>query len=134
MNPKDTVSMKILDTKYLCSKKFWVQDILGERFTFKIIWAPKLEDPKIFWVQVYFESSQTPSLYPPNTLYTLQTPFTHLLGTLHTPLRHPPNFSLLYCMKVLFPTRAGAGGWLVPLAESCHFVVQLARLQDFKQG
>ena len=30
------------------------------------------------------------------------------------------------------------GGWVggrpVPIAESCHFVVELARLQDFKQG
>ena len=26
------------------------------------------------------------------------------------------------------------GGWVVPVAKSCHFVVLLAKLQDFKQS
>ena len=73
--------------------------------------SKKYKAPKIFWVKINFETSQTPSLYPPDTHQTLSR---HLLGTLHTPLRHPPNFSLLYWMKVSFPTRAvGCGVYVV---------------------
>ena len=49
---------------------------------------------------------QTPSRY---LAHTNQTASRHLSDILPTPFRHPPNSSLLYCMKVWFPTRLG--GW-----------------------
>ena len=49
---------------------------------------------------------QTPSLYLADSN---QTPSRHLLDILHTTLRHPPNSSLLYCIKVGFSTKAGVG-------------------------
>ena len=117
---------EILCPKNIGSRKSWVNNLYPKLFVSK-----KFRAPKIFWVQINFETFFLPSRQP---LYTLQTPIRHLPDILHTPLRHTPNSSLLYCIKVGFSTRAGAGGWLVPSAESCHFVVQLARLQDFKQG
>ena len=44
----------------------------------------------------------------------------------------PTKYQLPRLHRKQFSTRA-VGGWVVPVAESCHFVVQLARLQDFKQ-
>ena len=117
--PRKYWNQNIWVQKNFMSKKHWVKEILGEQFVPKKIRARTL---------------QTPSLYLADSN---QTPSRHLLDILPTPLRYPPNSSLLYCIKVWFSTRAGGGrvgGWLVPSAESCHFVVQLARLQDFKQG
>ena len=57
-------------------------------------------------------------------LYTLRTPTfqAHFRHPLHTPKTHTKLH------EVGFSTRAG-GCLLVPLAESCHFVVQLVRFQ-----
>ena len=41
---------------------------------------------------------------------------------------------IMISLKFDFQLGRGVAGWLVPSAESCHFVVQLARLLDFKQG
>ena len=113
---------EILCPKNIGSRKSWVNNLYPKLFVSK-----KFRAPKIFWVQINFETSQTPFFVP--SRHPLYTPIRHP--------PHPPNSSLLYCIKVGFSTRAGVGwvgGWLVPIAESCHFVVQLARLQDFKQG
>ena len=79
---------------------------------------------------------QTPSRY---LAHTNQTASRHLLDILPLPLnkvyiRHPPNSSLLYCKKVEFSTRAGAGGWVVAgpqckIMPLCGPTCKIARIQ-----
>ena len=54
----------------------------------KLFLSKKFRAQKIFWVQMNFETSQTPSLYPPDTLYTLQAPIRHRPDTFWAPSAH----------------------------------------------
>ena len=105
---------EILCPKNIGSRKSWVKNLYPIMFVSK-----KFKVPKIFWVQINFETSQTPSLYPPDMLSipcrhqsdTFQTPFGHPPHTLKTPTKFQP--SVLH--KVGFSTRAGVGwvaGWV----------------------
>ena len=54
--PRKYWNQNIWAQRNFVSKKHWVKEILGEQFVPK-----KFRAPKIFWVQVNFETSQTPS-------------------------------------------------------------------------
>ena len=126
------------------SKKYWVQEILGEicnpkNLGPKIKGSKKRESKNILAPNKFWNFSDTffvPSRHP---LYTLQTPCRHLLDILHTPLRHPPNSSLLYCIKVGFSTTAVVGwvggwvaGWLGGWSPLQNHATSWSNLQDCK--
>ena len=112
------------------SKKHWVQEFLREQFVPK-----RFRAPKIFWVQVNFETSQTPSQYPPDTLSipckqqsdTFQTPFGHSPHTLKTPTKF--QAPVLY-KSLIF--NQGRGGWVVGRSPVQNHATSWSNLQDCK--
>ena len=73
----------------------------------------------------------------------LRTPSRHQTDTLNIPSRHISAYLRMFLdtlpmVVIQFrPRGGGVGGWVggwSPVGKYSHFVVQLARLQDFKQG
>ena len=74
-----------------------------------------------------------PSRHPLDTLYRpiRQLPDTFRTSSPH-PLRYLPFSSLLYCMKVWFPTRAGVGWWVGGWSPLQNHATSWSNLQDCK--